>query len=226
MKKMLCVAAFGLLAACGTPPVAPDAEGWHGVAIPGKRATVYAWTVKDGRRALAAHADQSASLWRRRVHVAPERLSNVRFSWWVDAPLAGADLSAAGLGDAPARVLFSFAGDENTLSPRNRLLFDLAETLNGERPPHATLMYVFGNDAVAPDQVLIHPRTDRVRKIVLDVGPGQSRRWREHRRDLAADFRRAFGEEPGALVSVAVMTDADNTQQQARAWYGPIVIEP
>lgn len=196
------------------------------MAIPGKRPTSYEWAVKDGRRALAAQADQSASMWRRRMHVAPGHLSTVRFSWWVEAPLAGADLSVAGRGDAPARVLFAFAGDDRSLSPRNRMLFDLAETLTGERPPHATLMYVFGNDAVRPGQVLIHPRTDRVRKIVLDVGPGQTRRWREHRRDLAADFRRVFGEEPGALVSVAMMTDADNTQQQAQAWYGPIEIDP
>ena len=26
------------------------------------------------------------------------------------------------------------------------------------------------------------------------------------------------------LLSVAVLTDADNTQQQAQAWYGPIEI--
>ena len=79
----------------------------------------------------------------------------------------------------------------------------------------------FATPKLELDQV-IHPRTDRVRKIVVDAGPGQIRRWREHRRDLAADFQRAFGEAPGALVSVAYMTDADNTQQQARAWYGPV----
>ena len=61
-----------------------------------------------------------------------------------------------------------------------------------------------------------------IRKIVIDSGTGQLRRWRDHRRDLAADFRLAFGEEPGPLVSVAFMTDSDNTRSQARAWYGAV----
>lgn len=226
MKKWLCLFSVGLLTACSTPVPVSDPEGWHAVPIPGKTATQYVKVVKEGRPAWAAHAQQSASMWRRKLHVPVDQLGEVRFSWWVEAPLAGADLSAAGRGDAPARVLFAFEGDPARLSARNRLLFDLAETLSGERPPYATLMYVFGNEAVQADAVLQHPRTDRVRKIVLDTDAGQTRRWRDHQRNLAADFRRAFGEEPGALVSVAVMTDADNTQQQARAWYGPIEFGP
>lgn len=213
------------LAGCAAPPSAPppvEADGWHGVALPGKRATDYRWTVKDGRHVLAADADQSASMWRRKLRLDADRLGTVRFSWWVQDTLPGADVSAAGRSDAPAAVMFAFDGDHARLSARNRMMFELAEALSGERPPYATLMYVFGHDGAEPGQVVIHPRTDRVRKIVLDAGPEQIRRWREHRRDLAADFQRAFGEAPGALLSVAYMTDADNTQQRARAWYGPV----
>jgi hypothetical protein len=70
--------------------------------------------------------------------------------------------------------------------------------------------------------VVVNPRSDRIRSIVVDSGPGELRRWRDHRRDLAADFRHAFAEEPGPLTSVALMTDSDNTRSQARAWYGAI----
>lgn len=222
--KLLTTALIVLaLAGCASaPPPAPDADGWHGVALPGKRTTHYQWTVKEGRRALSADADQSASMWRRRLRMDADRLGTVSFSWWVQDTLPGADVGAAGRSDAPAAVIFAFDGDHGRLSSRDRMMFDLAETLSGERPPYATLMYVFGHDGAEPGQVVVHPRTERVRKIVLDAGPGQIRRWREHRRDLAADFRRAFGEAPGALVSVAYMTDADNTQQRARAWYGPV----
>jgi hypothetical protein len=225
--KPVIVAAIVLgLGACASPPPEADAEGWHAVPLPGKRSTQYRWAVKDGRRAVAAQADQSASMWRRRVRLPADGLGSVSFSWWVQDTLPGADISAPGRSDAPAAVIFAFEGDHAKLSQRNRMLFDLAETLSGERPPYATLMYVFGHDGAEPEQVVVHPRTDRVRKIVLDAGPAQIRRWREHRRDLAADFRRAFGEDPGALVSVAYMTDADNTHQQARAWYGPVEFLP
>jgi hypothetical protein len=220
----LAVLALVVLAACTTPPPAADAgdPAWQPVLLPGKRATAYAWELKEGRSALAARADASASLWRRRLVLAPAELGEVRFSWWVQAPLAGVDLAAAGRDDAPARVVLAFDGDHARLSARNRLSFDLAETLSGERPPYATLMYVFGHEGARTGEVLVHARSDRVRKIVVDAGSAHARQWREHRRDLAADYRLAFGEEPGPLVSVAVMTDADNTRQTAAAWYGPI----
>jgi len=115
----------------------------------------------------------------------------------------------------------AFDGDTRRLPARTQALFDLAEALSGERPPYATLMYVW--DATAPvGSVIINPRTDRVRKIVVDSGSTELGRWREHQRDLRADFRLAFGEEPGAVVSVAKMTDSDNTQGRASAYYGAI----
>ena len=212
-----------MLVACSTPPTVPLAEqGWHAVPLPGKRATRYTQEVKAGRPALRALADRSASLMRRHWPLAADALGEVQFSWWVQAPLPGANLAEAGLGDSPARILFAFDGDHSRLSPKNRLMFDVAESLGGERPPYATLMYVFGNQPEHLGRTLVHTRTDRIRKIVLDAGPAHAGQWRDHRRNLADDFRQAFGEAPGPLLSVAFLTDADNTQQQAQAWYGPV----
>lgn len=197
------------------------ADGWHPVLLPGKAPTRYALTQKDGRWAVSARADSSASMWRRRVSVAPEQLGEARFAWWVDSLPAGAHVGDIDQEDAAARVIFAFEGDLDKLSPRNRAMFDLARALTGEYPPYATLMYVW--DTRAPvDSVVLNPRTDRVRKIVLDSGPAELGRWREHRRRLADDFRRAFGEEPGRLVAIAVMTDGDNTRTRSQAWYGAI----
>jgi hypothetical protein len=168
-------------------------------------------------------SEHSASLWRRHVHLAPASLGRVRFSWWVQDVIAGASVADAAREDAPARVIFAFAGDRARLPLRTRMLFDLAEALTGEQPPFATLMYVW--DAHAPvGSVIINPRSDRIRKIVVDSGPAELRRWRDHQRDLTADFRLAFGEEPGTLTSIALMTDSDNTHSQAQAWYGPVAL--
>jgi Protein of unknown function (DUF3047) len=213
--------AAALLAACAGTPKPSDTQGWHEVRLPGKEVTRYAWGEKDGRPALAARSERSASMWRRHVERAPQALGTVSFSWWVQDLVAGASVAEASREDAPARVLFAFAGDRSKLPARTRAMFDLAEALTGERPPYATLMYVW--DASAPvGSVIINPRSDRIRKIVLDSGPAKLRQWRDHQRDLAADFRLAFGEEPGALAAVGLMTDSDNTASQAAAWYGPV----
>ena len=219
-----------ILAGCAAAPKTAteqqpaDGHGWHAVLLPGKEATQYAWTVKDGREALLAPSERSASMWRRKVALPAAQLNEVQFSWWVDDLIDGAKLGEAELDDAPARVMLAFAGDVTRLPQRTRMMFELAEALTGEAPPYATLMYVW-ESSMPVGTVIIHPRTDRVRKIVVDSGPAHLRGWRDHRRDVAADFRLAFGEEPGSLVSVGVMTDSDNTRSRASAWYGPVTVD-
>jgi hypothetical protein len=46
--------------------------------------------------------------------------------------------------------------------------------------------------------------------------------WLSYTRDIRADFEKAFGEAPGALLGVGLMTDTDNTGEQVHAWYGDI----
>jgi hypothetical protein len=196
-------------------------RGWQPFALPGKRETRYTAVQKDGRAAWHAHAESSASMLRRQLPSLPMHDRRVEFSWWVPETIAGADLTKADLADSPVRVAFAFDGDHALLPMRTRMQFQMAEMLTGEAPPYATLMYVWDNHA--PVESILHsPRSDRIRKVVLDSGDQQLRRWRTHRRLLSADFRRAFGEDPGRLLAVALMTDADNTRSKAEAWYSDV----
>jgi hypothetical protein len=215
---MLCAGALGL-ASCATPPRHP--EDWHDMPLPGKARTAYHWTGRAGQRELVAQADASASMFRRRVDKPAALLRDVEFAWWVQALPDGGDVSDADACDAAARVMFAFGGDVGRLSPRNRIMFDLVQLLTGEAPPYATLVYVW--DAKAPvGSVIVHPRSDRVRKIVVESGHAGLRQWRKYRRTLAADYRLAFGEAPGPLQAVAVMTDGDNTRSRLTTRYRDI----
>lgn len=204
----------------GTPHQA-DASGWETTPLPTKRPTRYTPTVIDGRPVIQADAESAVSLYRRRVHVAPTELGRLSFSWMVPELIAAADLSRSEAEDAPVRVVLAFDGDRSKLSYKNRLLSDLLEAVMGEEPPYATLMYVWDNRAPL-ESVIIAGRTDRIRKIVVDSGPTQAAIWRLHERDIASDYQRAFGEAPGALISIALMTDSDNTRSTTRAYYGEV----
>jgi hypothetical protein len=46
--------------------------------------------------------------------------------------------------------------------------------------------------------------------------------WRDYERNIRADYEKVFGEVPGALVGIAVMTDSDNTKSTVLAHYGDI----
>ena len=209
-----------LLSGCATSPP-PAADGWRQQTLPGKPLTHYRWTHKEGRTALQADSQQSASLWRKRLNPAQDVPQQVRFSWWVQDLIPQASVAEAHLEDSPARVVFGFDGDRQRLSARNRSLFDLAETLTGEAPPFATLMYVW-DPRLPVDEMVVNPRTDRIRKMVVATPSMTGALTIE--RDILADYQQAFGKPPGRLIGIAIMTDSDNTQGQARTLYGPISI--
>ncbi|WP_235579144.1 DUF3047 domain-containing protein [Pseudorhodoferax sp. Leaf274] len=198
-----------------------DGVPWQHLPLPGKRATQFDAVQVDGRAAMAVTADASASMLRKQVHVPASALGQLSFSWKVPALIPGADMAARDADDAPVRLVLAFEGDRSRFSAKNAMLSELARALTGEEMPYATLMYVWCNTR-APGSVILNPRTDRIRKIVVESGPGGLGQWRDYARDVHADFVRAFGEEPGALVAVGIMTDSDNTSSHVQAWYGPL----
>lgn len=196
-------------------------ENWTRRSLPGKRATRYQPLMIDGRWAVQADSDAAVSLFRRKLRIEPGELNSVEFSWRVPELISSADLTQRATADSPVRLVLAFDGDRSKLSQKNRLMFDLAESLTGEQTPYATLMYVWEN-RVALETVIPGATSDRIRKVVVDSGPSQLNLWRLHRRRIVEDYRRAFGEDPGPLIGVAFMTDSDNTRSHAKAWYGEV----
>lgn len=197
------------------------AAQWEHLPFPGKTPTRFSYVHKDGRDAVAALAESSVSMKRRRLDVPPEALGALRFSWQVPELIERADMARRDLEDSPVRIVLVFDGDRSRLSPADTLMSELARTLTGEEMPYATLMYVWCNRR-APGEVITNPRTSRIRKVVVESGSANLGRWMDYERDIRADYIRAFGEPPGPLRGVALMTDSDNTRSLARAWYGPV----
>ncbi len=65
--------------------------------------------------------------------------------------------------------------------------------------------------------------TSRIRMIVAESGRDRLGSWQEVTRNVVEDYRRAFGEEPGRITAVGIMTDSDNTGGDAHAYYGDIM---
>ena len=201
-----------------------DKARWEAVTLPGKLRTAFRLDTRDQQSALRADAEGSASMLRQRLRVPPEQLGRLQFQWQIDNLMASADMAQRDSEDSPVRLILAFEGDRSRFSAANTMLSDLTEALTGEPLPYATLMYVWCNRRPV-DSVIFNPRTDRVRKWVVESGPAHIRQWRHYQRDVRADFEKAFGEAPGALVGIAVMTDSDNTRSRVRAWYGDIRLD-
>ncbi|MGC4366776.1 DUF3047 domain-containing protein [Hydrogenophaga sp. R2] len=232
-----------LLGACGTTPEAdPQAQAeparllstpwpelpWQPFPLPGKRYVPFEASQVDGRAALRVQADSSVSILRQRL---PEPVGGLRqpmqlrLTWRVDALPSDGDLAHIDRSDSPVGVVLAFGGDRSRWTGRQQRLSDLTQLLTGEPLPYATLAYVWSAQHPV-ESVVFNPRTDRIRKLVLDSGTDHLQQWREHVRDVQADYRSAFGEEPGPLVGIALMTDTDNTRSRLTAWYGALSLKP
>jgi hypothetical protein len=185
-----------------------------------KRDTVYTLTKEEGRSVLRASADGSASLY-----VAPFKAaggpSTLSWRWKTNALVPGADNRDKKREDAPLRVLVAFDGDHATLSEAEQKRFARAKKLSGTAPPYALLMYIW-SDQVAVESVIPSAHTSQVKMLVVASGASGLGTWQSVQRNLAADYRRAYGAEPGPLLGVAVMTDTDNTHTKAVGEYADI----
>lgn len=60
--------------------------------------------------------------------------------------------------------------------------------------------------------------------IAVESGSAKAGQWVEEKRNVFEDFRKHFGQDPPKAGAIAIMTDTDNTGEEAVAWYGPIRI--
>ncbi len=194
---------------------------WKHHSLPGKRPNQFRYVRKDGRDAMAATSRSSASMLRKVIRIEPGELDAVRFSWKVPELIAQADMALREADDSPVRVVLMFEGDRSTFSAKNAMLSEMARALTGEELPYATLMYVWCNTRPA-GSVMLNARTDRIRKLVVESGTSRLQQWVDYERNIRADYEKAFGEAPGALVGIGIMTDSDNTRSATQAWYGPV----
>lgn len=198
-----------------------NALAWQHFKLPGKLPSQFKHVRAGGREAMEATAQSSVSMLRQVVNIHPADLGNVKFSWKVPELIAQADMGVRDTDDSPVRIVLAFDGDRSQFSAKNAALSELAKLLTGEELPYATLMYVWCNKRV-PGSVIENPRTDRIRKLVVESGSNGLNQWLDYERAIRLDFEKAFGEAPGKLMSIAIMTDTDNTKSLARAWYGPV----
>ena len=188
--------------------------GWRVVTLPQQKPPVtrYSAEMVGGRQALRIEAKASYGnlVFEPPTPTVPSRLS---WAWRVQQPNPGSDLTSKAGDDLAAKVCVSFDLPLNRVPFIDRQLLRLARSRSGENLPAATLCWVWGGGSVQ-GQAVDNAYTRRVRYIVLRRQDETLDTWFEESRDVAADFKRVFGDEaasPPPLLAVIVAGDADNT---------------
>ena len=128
--------------------------------------------------------------------------------------------------DCPARLILAFGGDDTRLPLRDRLFYEQVELFTGNRLPFATLMYVWDGCGHAVESVHRNHRSSRIQYLTVESGSARAGRWLRYERNVLTDYRRVFGEAPGPIIGVGVLTDADALKIDLEAWYGDITLTP
>jgi hypothetical protein len=200
--------------------------GWQHVPLSStKKETEYTTVVDEGVVVLKATARGSASLMAFRTEFDPRAFPVLSWRWKVIQGIPAAETHTRSREDAPVRLMVSFSGDTSKLSVFDRAASSFAKSASGQALPYAEIMYVWGGK-VAVDSITTSSLTSRIRMIAVAVDDQGIGRWHSYTRNLVDDFRRAFGEEPGRVTAVSLMSDTDNTSSNAEALYGDISVAP
>ena len=197
-------------------------NGWNFYRIaPFKKNTVYRLENYQGRTVLSANSKTSASGLAVKLRPRPANNLWLQWEWKALSAIPEADNAERYHDDAPLRILVAFDGNKSKLPLKEKMNFEMANLISGQEMPYATLMYIWSGKSPV-DTIISNAHTSRIKMIVVDSGWENLSTWHKHQRDLAADYKRAYGEAPGEVIGIALLTDTDNTKSETRAIYGDI----
>ncbi len=162
--------------------------------------TRYRLVTRDSRQVLEAYSKGTASGLVREIRVDLEKLPYLNWSWRVKDVLTGIDERTKAGDDYPARVYVIVSGGIAFWRTR-------------------TLIYVWSSHQPAGS---IWENAFTANARVMALRSGKAAGWASEHRNVRADFKMCFKDEISFLDAVAIMTDTDNSRQEAAAWYGDI----
>lgn len=166
-----------------------------------KGLTSYSLIKENGTTILKADSKGTASGIFKKIALSPRKYRYLNWSWKVAGTIAKGDENSKSGDDYAARVYVIFPGR----------FFWQTRAIN----------YIWANRLPA-GQSIRNAYTGNAMMVAVESGTLKAGQWQHEQRDILADYRRLFGSEPGEIGAVAIMTDTDNTGEEATAWYGDI----
>ena len=178
-----------------------DSSGWEQKSFEGE--TRYETVALDGRQAVRATSDGSASGLFNKRRIDLHKTPILNWFWRVDEPLDNPNERTRGGDDYAARVF--------VVNADHPLFIWKTKAVN----------YVWSSEQEIGDS-WANPYTCSSQHIALRSGDTYAGQWVRERRNVRADFKALFDKDIRYIHAVAIMTDTDNTGAHAVAWYGDI----
>ncbi len=176
--------------------------------------------------AIEARTDNSTSLIWKKVDEKDAQKARLSWDWRVDEIMPPTDITVKGGDDRPLALHVWFMKPRGQLNFLERLRADLIELWVG-LPVHGRLLtYVWGGRGKIGDAQPNPHVGDGSWMIVLRRGDAPTGVWFAENRDLVADYRAAFGEDPPGRGIIALAADSEDTQTRSRAAVRALRFQP
>jgi len=176
-------------------------KGWESKSFKGT--TEYKIVQEDGRTVLKAHAKGAASGLTKKLKFSPQTYRYLKWNWKISGTISQGNEKTKQGDDYAARVYVVFPG---------RFFWQMR-----------ALNYIWANK-LPKGEFVPNAFTSNAMLLAVESGPSKAGQWVTEQRDILADFRKVFGEDPPEAGAIAIMTDTDNTGAEATAWYGDITL--
>ena len=200
---------------------APLMDGWEPLTIKKRATTDYTLVEDSGTVVVKATSNAAASGLVKRVSIAPEENPMLTWRWKVSNVLEKGDVTRKKGDDYAARLYITFDYDSSDLSLGDWIKYKALRLLGYKNIPLRAINYIWANQAPV-GTIVRNPYTDWVQMIAVQSGTEHINTWQVEERNLYEDYVTAFGEEPGRITGIALMTDTDDTKESATAYYGDI----
>ena len=199
-------------------------KSWDKLTFPsiGKH-TSYTLVKDENINVVKAESTGSASGLTKMTRFNPKEYPYLSWRWKVNKNIPGSDVTSKSGDDYAARVYVVFEYDFDDLPKEEKSRVRMYKFFNGKLPPLATLNYIWGNK-MSVGHIVPSPYTQRVKMITLRNKKSALDQWHSEERNIYEDYKKAFAEEPKDVISVAIMTDTDNTKSMALSYFGDISV--
>ncbi len=192
------------------------------VAYPNVKPNQFSLVLDEGKTVLKVDSNNSAgSMAVPAALLGAQTSTTLQWRWKVDRILEKADMDKGLSDDHSARLYVFFDVPLESLPFADRTKIKLARSISGVEVPTAALIYVWDNKHRI-GYTAWSPFTRQLRKVVLQSGPEAVGQWRLEARDVAADFKQAFGFDAPAITGISVGNDTDNTDDHVTSWFGDV----
>lgn len=212
---------IGKFSAASVDAIVP--EGWEEIKFGKTESTLYRLIEEEGRVVMQAKSEGTASGLIKEVNVSPEMYPMLHWEWKIDQVLSKGDVLTKQGDDYPARIYVTFDYDPKDLRFGERLKYRTARLLGYKDIPLRAISYIWSNKTPI-DTIVPNAYTDWVAMISVECGNDNANTWQMHQRNVMEDYYDAFGEYPGDITGIAIMTDTDNTGEATTAYFGDITL--